>query len=148
MKKLLSAILLIVLLFSLAACKPKTAADGQGEVKIYVGDENAVVYTVELKDLTIDEGAMSVLKYLSEEKDVALAYADSGFGAYLTEFATLKPVGNQYIAVYTTCEKAYSTPPYESKKTVDGVTFTFSGVGLSSMTVEDGVCILLVVESY
>ena len=146
MKKLLSVLLLIVVCFSLTACRFRTHTSTSGNVKIYVEGDTVKVYTVSLDDVTVDDGAMSILKYLNENEGVTLDYTVGTYGAFLNQFDTLTPEGNQWIAVYTTYEADYFIPPYDTKKTVEGTTFTLSGVGLSSMTIADGVCILLTIE--
>lgn len=152
MKKIIAVIISVLLCAMLCSCqvvkRNSSGSSDSGVFTVYIGDDGATVYSVDIKDVEVTEGALSVLNYLKENNDLTFEYYVGAYGAFITELGSLKPEGSSYIAVYTTCETDYSIPPYDTTKTVAGVTFTYSGVGVSEMTVSGGVSVLFVVETY
>ena len=153
MKKIIAVIISVLLCAMLSSCQlvkrnPSGGSSDSGVFTVYIGDDGATVYSVDIKDVEVTEGALSVLNYLKDNNDLNLEYTVGAYGAFITELGSLKPEGSSYIAVYTTCETDYSLPPYDTTKSVNGVTFTYSGVGVSEMTVSGGISVLFVVETY
>jgi hypothetical protein len=77
-----------------------------------------------------------------------------GYGAYINSISPLNPdaLANEYIGIYTTEECDFSVPteyfPTVSTVTYGDATLTYSGVGISSMTIKDGTVILFRLETY
>ena len=98
-----------------------------------------------------------MLEYISSQEGSTLYYSATwggGYGAYINTIASLYPDSSsgEYIAIYTTEECDFSVPteyfPTVSTVTYKEKTLTFSGVGMSSMTVNDGSVILFRIEKY
>ena len=152
MKKILTLIMVIVLAFSVCACKKINRADKKtGETYVYVctSETEYKKYTVSLADVTLKEGEYSVLEYLHETKGLKLDSTNSEYGRFLNEFDTLKAEGNAYISVFTTYENDFNLPgEYTKEIDLDGKHFVTSGLGVSGMTIEDGVAVLFILDTF
>ncbi len=108
-------------------------------------------YAVELSRLGDKSlGAVSLLDYIKEENDgFDYSITEGLYGAYIESVGGLLPSSGkgEYIAIYTS-EKADATTGMDEPVTIDGSIYYYSGVGISSMTVNDGTVILLRLESY
>ena len=151
MKKILALILVLITLLSFAACGTTEVAE-EGGVKVVVENRDGTyeVYEVLLEEVTDkSEGAYSIIKHLSEREEKPVAdIVESTYGAYVNAVGSLTPVGNEYVAIYTSVEKDFSTYDTESEVKYDGKTLKVAGVGLSSMSVEKGTIILFRIETY
>ena len=122
------------------------------------GSEKFVVYKVDLSLLeNRDEGALSLLEYICSQKDSTLYYSATwggGYGAYINSIGPLNPIAanGEYISVYTSEECDFAVPteyfPTVSTAVFEDMTLTYSGVGISSMTVKDGTVIMFRLEKY
>ena len=158
MKKLITLVLVVVTVFAVSSCSFKkvptgttnSAADTDSNVYyVYVGETDPTVYEVDLDPVTVTEGAMSVLAYLKENEGLDYVYTVGSWGGYLTKVGPFVAEGNTYIALYTTVEEDMEVPgPYRTEKVVNGVTFVYAGVGVSSMHVTAGARILITLASY
>lgn len=149
-----------VALLSLVSCSGGNVADsGTATVVIETGLEADPyhVYEVDLSKLEKrDEGVLSLLEYIAGEKDSTLYYSANfggGYGAYIDSIDVLTPdPQSQYVAVYTTVKKDFAVPtewaPTVSTAKYGEMTLTYSGVGISSMTVNDGTVILFRLEGF
>ena len=152
MKKILALLLVLITLFSFAACGDTEVAE-EGDVKVVIENRDGTydVYEVLLEDVTNKgEGAYGIVKYLAEREEnrVSAEIVDSTYGAYVNAIGSLTPVGKEYVALYTSVEKDFSTSDTESEVRYDGKTLKMAGVGLSSMSVEEGTIILFRIETY
>ncbi|MBR1891285.1 MAG: hypothetical protein IJ811_02170 [Clostridia bacterium] len=147
MKKLFA--LVMVLMVALLAVSCKFGTQSKGTVTIYIGDETTQ-YTVRVKDLENANNVKDVLDYLKENENLTFECVDSGYGAVVTKIGNLAPDADahEYIAIYTTNEKDFSVPPYDTSVTVGEKTFVYSGNGISQMSIDDGTAVLFVIESW
>ena len=151
MKKILSLIICVALILSIAACKPTVEDAGDVTVAVEVSEGNYEVYEIDLENVeNKDNGALGVLQSLTarEENPMHLVYSDSTYGAFVTEIGSIKEdaAAGAYVMVYT----SNSADSYEGAATVRyGETDLYaSGVGLSSMSVDAGCVILFRLEVY
>lgn len=155
------ALALVMALLALTSCAGGNVAE-KGTATLVIetsaeGNDKYVVYSVDLAQLDDrDEGALSLLEYLAGQEGSALYYSATwggGYGAYLNSIGPLSPdATREYIAVYTSVEKDFAVPsewaPTVATVKYGDATLTYSGVGISSMTVEDGTVILFRVEGF
>ena len=157
--KFLALLLVMALaIASLISCTGgETAAQGTAKIVVENGENDYTVYDVDLSKLEKrDEGALSLLEYIASQEGSTLYYNvqwGGGYGAYITSIGSLNPdPSSQYIALYTS-EKADFAVPTEYMPTVatakyGDMTLTYSGVGLSSMHINDGTVILFRLEGF
>ena len=143
------ALALVICLAGLCACGG--SSDNEGSVTVVVasgGVENE--YTVDLADLEITEGALTVLKYLEQTEGIEVVMKDGIYGAYLTKvgIAEADDATGAYVAIYTSVASDFDVSAYA--KTIDykGTSLTTSGLGISSMSVKDGAVIYICEEVY
>ena len=149
--------LMAVLVLAMTSCVSGTVAD-RGTASIVVeAPEGHNVYTVDLSALEKrDEGAISVLEYLAMQEGSTLYYNlqwGGGYGAYITAIDSLDPDPScEYISIYTSESEDYAVPsewtPVVPTVLYNGMTLTYSGVGLSGMHVNDGTVIYIRLESF
>lgn len=162
--KLISIILALALLaFSFTACKgdepkdntPAPATSNVIEVgnqssgkvmKLVVGGENEKVYSVDFSGIEITEGPLSVIKHLAEVGKLTYKIE----GTFLTEVGDLKQdvATGTYIFLWTSVEADFDVSEWATTKEWSGNTLTSSGLGISSMTVENGAVIYIGTVSY
>lgn len=161
-KRIISlALALIMALLALASCAGGNVAEkGTATLVIETGAEGADKYVVYNVDLALleerNEGALSLLEYLAAQEGSTLYYSATwggGYGAYLNSIGSLAPdASKEYIAVYTSVEKDFAVPsewaPTVATVKYKDATLTYSGVGISSMTIEDGAVVLFRVEGF
>lgn len=135
MKKILASILTLVFVVAFFGCS--RTQNVSGSCKIVIMSETATEYTVNLSDITISDGVLSILNYLKENENLALEYQTDVYGAYITKVGELTPSGNQYICVYTSVEKDFDVGSYAKSITYEGVNLTSAGVGVLQLTVEN-----------
>ncbi len=146
---------LAVLLLCLTACGG-VSESGYAAVVVETeneGDIKYLVFSVNLDELTDkSQGVYSVLEHL-------LADADSGFtyeieGTYITSVMGVTPDSSkhEYIAIYTNEKADFAVPdawtPVVPTVDYNGSTLTSSGLGVHSMTVNDGTVILFRMETW
>lgn len=138
MVRLIATLLALLSLFAFVGCDKTQNASGS--CTVVVGEEPEMVYEVSLDDLTVDNGLMSVLEYLKEKKGLSYTSNDTGYGAYLTSVGALQEDSSTstYIFIYTSVEKDFDVSAMATTMDYKGTTLTGSGVGASSMTIEDG----------
>ena len=149
----------VLTLLALASCSAPTgnvAKKGTATIVIE-GADDYQTYSVDLSELTErDEGAYTLIKHVSEKENSTLYYsvsAGGGYGAYIISIGSLYPDAScEYISVYTSCEKDFAVPteymPTVSTVDYNGKTLTYSGVGISRMTIEDGTIVLFRIEKF
>ena len=146
----ISALLLILaltltMLLGVSCNKGNVADSGTATVVVAAATEDgkATEYKVNLADLKDQRGLMTVLDYLKEHNGLTYTAQDSEYGAFLTSVNDLKPEGNQYISLYTTVAADADVSEWATTIEYQGTTLTSSGVGASSMTIEDGAVIYI-----
>ncbi len=141
--KILAVIMLLaVLVFAFASCEESSKT---GFCTIVVGTDTPTEYKVNLDKVEVKEGLISILNYLKEEGKLDYKSNDSGYGAYLTEVGDIKEdsANGIYVYIWTSAEKDFDVSQYATTKEYNGKTLTSSGVGASSMTIEDGVVVYI-----
>ena len=156
--KILSLLIAAVMTcFSLVACSGgNVASSGTATLLVDNGNGDYTVYEVELSKLEkYDEGALTLLEYLSTQKGTDLYYgtqAGGGYGAYVTNVNSLNPdPTSEYIAVYTSeaSDFSVSSDGMEMPSVMYGQTeLKYSGVGISSMNIKDGTVVMFRLESF
>lgn len=149
-------ILAAALAFALVSCSGgNVAKSGTATILVDNGGGDYTSYSVDLSKLEEREnGAISLLEYLSKQEGTALRYtAESGaYGAYITSVNELKPDPlSEYISIYTSEESDFSVS--SDGMEMPGVKYgdvelKYSGVGLSEMTIRDGTVVMLRLESF
>ena len=116
---------------------------------VYVGETDLTAYAVDITNVEVTEGALSVLYYLRDTEGLNFDYTLGDWGAFINSVGDLKPTGNEYISLYTTYDEDKNLPgPYTNELTIDGRKFVTSGWGASSMHVVGGQSMLLTIETY
>lgn len=148
---------LVLALLALASCSAGNVAKSGTATVVIENAGSYEAYEVDLSNLEKhDEGALTLLEYLAVQEDSKLYYSATwggGYGAYLNSIGSLSPdPSSEYISVYTTTEKDFAVPnDYMSTvKNVEygGKVLTYSGVGISQMTIENGTVVLFRVEGF
>ena len=145
-------------LASFASCSEgRVAKSGKAKIVVENGENDYTVYDVDLSELkSRDEGAMSLLEHVASKEGSPLYYNvqwGGGYGAYITSIGSLSPnPQNQFIALYTSEKSDFAVPtewtPEVPTVKYGGMTLTYSGVGLSSMSIKDGTVILFRLEGF
>ena len=170
MKKIIALLLIVAVCVCFASCKYVKKAEGDtttytvtwaeasadvtaqsenGFYFVYIGKTDVTAYAVNLDDVTVTDGAFSVLEYLKEQAGLNFNYTNGDWGAFITSVGDLTPEGNEYISIYTTYEEDFNVPgPYTNEVKFDNKTFVTSGVGASSMHVVGGESVYLTIETY
>lgn len=137
------------LLVSCGLMLGQVAESGSVTVVVDNGDGDYQVYLCSLDLIeNKDEGAKGILEHLRDrEKDpLTLAMTESTYGAYVSGIGAIKesPRDGEYVMVYS----SVAADSYEGAPTVEyeGITLYQSGVGLSSMSVDEGTFILFRLE--
>ena len=157
--KILAVLLVIVtIIASFASCTGGDVSQtGTAKIVIENAEGDYTVYDVDLSKLEKrDEGALSLLEYIASQEGSTLYYNvqwGGGYGAYITSIGTLSPnPASQYVAIYTSSEADFAVPneymPTVATVKYGDLTLTYSGVGLSSMHINDGTIILFRLESF
>ncbi len=119
-------------------------------VKIVVGGANEMVYSVDYSEISLDEGVLSIFKYLDSIGKLSYKADDSGYGAFLTQVGDLKQDESTatYIYLYTSIVKDQDVSAYATEKVWNGNKLISSGLGVTSMSVENGAIIYVGTISY
>lgn len=147
MKKFLA--LFFVCLIFLAVCGCGQSSENQGTVTIVVNSGEIKAYSVDLASVTIDEGVLSVLKYLKEKENLTLNYSTDSYGAFITQIGDCKvEKSNEYVAVWTSYEPEFDVSGYATEREYNGVLLCSAGFGVSSLSVRDKVIIYFEIASF
>lgn len=143
------ALVMIIGLALLSACGGES--DDEGTVTVVVSADGVTnEYTVDIGEVEITEGALSVLKYLEIKEGLEIVMTDGIYGAYLTKvgIAEADDSTGAYVAIYTNVEADFDVSAYATTIEYEGVSLTSSGLGISLMTVKDGGVIYICEEVY
>ncbi|MGN0789824.1 MAG: hypothetical protein ACI4MY_07775 [Christensenellales bacterium] len=145
-------IIALALVMCAVACQPTPEPPTAGQATIVIAplEGEATEYTVDLSDIAEGGGVMAILDYLQDNDGLDYASEDGGYGAYLTKVGDLQQnyATGEYIYIYTSVAKDADVSQYASTVEYKGQTLTSSGVGVSSMTVEDGAIIYITIIKY
>lgn len=154
--KIIGILIIIAALVCAFASCGGGGVDKKGTATILVdnGGGDYTSYSVNLSEVEGEEGALSLLEYLSTKKGTDLYYTtqSGAYGAYMTGINALIPDPlSEYIAVYTNEEADF--PVSTDSMAMPGVEYKdtelkYSGVGISEMTVKDGTVIMFRLESF
>ena len=154
--RIIALILIVIMSISAFSACGQVVAEGTVTVVICDPDtDEMTAYTVGLSKVEDkSEGALSIIRYLISEKNLSADIASGSYGAYINSIGSIVPdtTKNECIEIYTSVKKDFAVPSewQPTVPTVDynGKTLSSSGLGISSMTVEDGTVILFKVSSY
>ena len=129
---LLSALCLLGMLF--IGCEKKSV---NGTCTVVLAGDPETEYTVDLDDLTVDNGLFSVLDHLS------LHYHENG--GMLTEVESVKQdtAAGIYVYLWTSVEADQDVSEYKSTKVYGDLTLVSAGIGAKDMTITDGAVIYI-----
>jgi len=144
---LMVLVLATALVLSAVACAKTVGDKGTVSVVLAPATEGgeATEYVVDLSKLKGNDGLMAVLAYLKDKEGLTYTETASEYGAFLTQVGDLKQdtAKGEYIYLYTSVAKDADTGAYATTVTYKEHTLTSSGVGSSSMTIEDGAIIYI-----
>lgn len=142
--------LALALVLCAVACQPDMPSKGDVTIVIAPLEGEATEYTVDLSDIAEGGGVVAILDYLKDNEGLEYITEDSGYGAYLTKVGVLveKPEVGEFIYLYTSVAKDFDVSEYASTVEYQGKTLTNSGVGVSSMSVEDGAIIYITIIKF
>ncbi len=138
---------MLVAMFAFTAC---TDDKGKGDVTVVIArDGDYKEYYVDASKVEGD-GALAALEYLKDNKGLNLVTENGSYGAYITEIGDLKPDSskNEFISIYTSVEKDFDVSEYATTVKYDGRTLTSSGLGITSMSVEEDAIIYFEIQSW
>ena len=140
---------LVLCLALLPACG--ASSDDEGQVTVVISADGVTnEYVVDIGEVEITEGALSVLKYLEIKEGLEIVMTDGIYGAYLTKvgIAEADDATGAYVAIYTNVEADFDVSAYATTIEYEGISLTSSGLGISLMTVKDGGVIYICEEVY
>ncbi len=137
--KITAILLLAVMMLSLFACENES--DSSGKMTLVLAGDSLTTYEVDLGEIEIKKGLVSVFEYLKREK--GLEYEISG--TYLNKVGELENDGaaGKYIYIYTSVTSDMDVSQYAMTVEYEGKTLTSSGVGANEMRIEDG-CVIYI----
>lgn len=140
-KKLMVLFVIVALVFALVGCIEPTA-DTEGKMTVVVGE---TAYTVELSEVTVNNGLLSILEYLKETQGLVYETRSDSYGTMIIKANELEEnsATGTYIYIYTSVTKDYDVSEYATTKEYNGTTLTNSGVGASLMSIEKDSIILI-----
>ena len=143
-KKALALILALITVFaviSLTSCFGNEETDNKapGIVTLVIDGKETKEYVVDLTNITIDKGLISVLDALKAENK--LDYGITGtFLDYVGDVSNNYET-NEYIYIYTSVEKDFDVSQYAETIKYKNKELTSAGIGALEMTIEDGATI-------
>ena len=161
MKKILALILVLVMAVGLVSCNGVFGGilggilGESGDVSIVIENRDGTydVYKAYLEDVeNKDEGVYGVIQLLMarEKNPLTADVVDSSYGAYINSIGSLTPdaTKNEYVSIYTSLEKDFGTWEPVGEIDYEGTTLKACGVGLTSMSAEEGTIVLFRIETY
>ena len=140
--KILAFVIAFAMALTLGACNNES--DSSGEMTLVVAGDSITKYEVNLDDVEITEGLVSVLKYLEEKEGLEYEIA----GTYLNKVGEVEnnaanAAEGKYLYIYTSVQSDIDVSQFASTVEYEGETLTSSGVGASEMRIEDG-CVIYI----
>lgn len=146
MKKMFSKLailltLIVSLSFVLGACNNNTPVNPNAKsITVHIGDKSFSLDTEK-------EFVGQVLEELKEKGKITYVAENGQYGMFIKEIDELKPVGNQFIALYSTIEdEKYSYTLMTT--TILDKTFYSSNYGADSLPLFNGAHYAFVLDSY
>ena len=137
------------MIFGLVSCGATVGEQGDVTFVVENRDGTYDVYKMYLEDVeNKDKGALGVIESLNKREKNPLPVDMSG--TWMNSIGSLLPDSskNEYVAIYTSLEKDFGTGDFATAIEYDGQTLTMSGVGIESMSVEQGTVILFRIETW
>ena len=136
---LITALCLTAVIFVGCANKKENV---NGYCKVVLGNAEQTAYTVNLDEITVENGLLSLLDHLKEAESLTYECDPSGF---LTEVGDVKQDASTgtYIYIYTSVEADQDVSEYKTTLTYEDMTLVSTGVGAKDMTLEDGAVIYI-----
>ena len=139
--------LVLAMVATLVACDKTVGSEGTVSIVVAPATEGgeATEYVVDLSKLSGQNGLMTVLEYLKENKGLTYTEQASTYGAFLTQVNDLAQDESQglYLYLYTSVAQDADTSSWATTMEYKGHTLTSSGLGSSSMHIEDGAIIYI-----
>ncbi len=157
MKKTTKILTLLLILAMAALCliSCNTTVDDVGTVTVVIEKRDGAYEAYELSLAELEnksEGAFGLLEALAEREDSHLDYdvTEGAYGKYINSIGSLVPNGasGEYIGIYTSLEKDFDVSEWVKTLEYNGRTLKTSGVGVSELSLEDGVTVLFRIEKY
>ena len=137
--KLSALLLALIMAFSLVACQmPDNDGDGnitdKGKMTLVIERSNSVPYEVNLNDVKIENGLISVLDYLKAEGK--LDYSMNG--TMIDSVGELKNDASkgEYIYIYTSVAEDADVSQWAKTVEYEGKTLVSSGLGATEMHIK------------
>lgn len=155
LKKLAAVVALVMAaLVVFAACGQGDKLTGTATLVIH--GETDAVYTVNYKDtkFTTQNTVLDLMGYLSDNNQLAFSVtasgsAEFGYSAFVTSVGSLSPTGNSYIAFYHNKEADKDVSAYAQPNiTYNDATLYYSGLGVGSVKLTDGLIVYFTVLTY
>ena len=139
LNKILAFMLSVCIMLLLVSCNKKQ--DAAGEMTLVIAGDSVTEYKVDLGEVEIENGLMSILDYLKEKGQ--LDYAETA--GYLDKVGPLEnnAATGEYIYIYTSVDADMDVSQYASTVEYEGKTLTSTGVGSKDMHIEDG-CVIYI----
>ncbi len=142
--KILAIVLLLTLCLCLGGCQTPNGTEGTVTFVVAKG-EDTDTYIVPLSIFEQAPDAFDVLDFLEEECGLDYEALEGAYGVYLTKVGDIVEDGaaGVYVGLWTSYEGDFDVSVLATEVDYNGKTLTSSGVGLSSMHIEDGVIIYI-----
>ena len=127
------------------ACREEKNNNASGTFSIVLDEPSGYkVYTLDVS-MVKDDGIMDALKYLETNEGVVLDYTVSTYGAYFKRVGNVieNATNGSYVYFYTNKSSDFDVSAYATTFDYNGTLLTSSGLGVNSMTVENGTIILV-----
>lgn len=140
--KIIALMMTLAMSLALGACN--NDSDSSGKMTLVVAGDGITEYEVDLDEVELTEGLVSVLKYLEEKE--GLEYEISG--TYLNKVGEVENNAanaseGKYLYIYTSVQSDIDVSQYASTVEYEGKTLTSSGMGATDMHIEDG-CVIYI----
>ena len=153
-KKLLALLLVIVSAFAFVGCGDSYALDGQAKVIIAGTTDKIYVVDLEQAKMTSQNTVLDLLGYLCETQQLEFSASANGSGqygysAFLTSIDQLNPQGNEYIGFFHNKKADKDVSEWAADDvTVGQDTLYYSGLGIGSVKLVDGIVVYFNILSY
>lgn len=137
-------------LVGFVGCSNDTPTEPVEKLTIVIADTTPVEYVLDMTKVDQSKGVVGALDYLKANDNFDYVSENSGYGIFLTKVGSLETDASkqQFISIYTSVEKDKDVSQYA--KTIDykGTKVTTSGLGISSMHIENNAIIYFCIETW
>ena len=140
-----------MLLPTLTACSDSGDPQSGSITLAVIGEDGTETeYVLSLDGVDTSRGLLGVLEKGKAEGKVDYTADDTGYGAFLTSIGGLSQDAARgvYLLLYTSVERDFDVSVYATEITYRGKTLCSAGVGISAMTVEDGMTVVVKPGNY